>query len=702
MVKGFSPLVLLGVVVVIVIGGVLVVSQSDLDLQLGPCTPPSCFGGGITPAGKAGNVSRVDPIPDDDNQVKVKFPLFTTSEKLYLNDTINKVVQQLGAQQLPTVLKSGTFKGNVNSAYTQTIHIGAQDSIYPRIVLAKEPNSTNDPSDGFIMSTSAYGNNRTYALEVVFAEDINFTSPSSKNKLITLFGRTFKIEPSTTKNKLVLVNPANSNDRLSLINGQPVKKGIDENVIDGTLVKLPFPTDFGSVSFMDIYVAAQSLDNDFVYKTTLFKGLPLIEHHYVDPIFGTFKLTFGGMKNSFLYFDSLDERDIGKTNDFVSFGPSGTNNQGLSDQIQIDDFRDWRNITHDVNWYDNSTGHAARLGYDDNNQDKEQIRVVEMTDLKKGNQVIVGRVDGGLLLQLETVVNSTSGNGYSDDEVVFKDVLDPSLTYHATITSDGKGKIMLDGQLYDLAYSGISGDSDNMIVRLNDPASQNLGFGLFFPTIKTLMGAKLMFYQPTPINLNTIPTFYGGVQGGQFFLMLPDGQNYSTVLFSPRGNGLYNVTKTGIFSGSFRGVLNTLNVSSVVNFSIGELEYEVRGTGIQNRTTLYLHDEEHQRVQNPAAVLFEEAQDDGRYQALIVKIKGSAINSNPLSVDDIETTWGEDNVFDNLFMPVSGTNDAIFLSQDRYGAVVGLSDENYPSNNYIGAIIYPDKQSEALVYIQEI
>lgn len=683
--KGFTALHLFAVVLVVVVGGVIAVSNLNDNFLLSPRDCTNCGPGGIIKSGQVGGVASINPIPDGDNQVKVKFPLFTNNDKLYLDDQITKVYNQITDKQLPTVLRKGTFLGNVQSSYEQWITINDPNN-YSRIVFAKEPTSDYDPSDGIKIGTSSY--NRTYTMMTIFSGAPNFTSPSSKGKKITLFGKMFTVSPDTTANKLVLIS--SSGERLTFEDGQSVKRGIDEEAID--LTEVSTLGNFDQLLQFRVIVAASDSDDDFIYKTTYLSNPALKEYHFTDPVFGTFKLTFEGMKNSGFYVKS--ESELGNTNDLITIGAFGIN------QIQIDDFKDWRNYTRDINWYDNSTGHPARLAYGD--QDKEQIRVIEGIDVKKGQWVVIGNENYGHLFELIKADNNTNGNGYSDDRFTFRDVFDNE-DYKTVITADGVGTVTVGGKTYGVTYSGPSTNPDNIIVRLNYPDSPNNGTGIFFPTIQTRMGAKMMFYQPTPINLYTIPTAYGGPLGGQFNLMLPNGNGYSTVEFTRDGNQGKYLVKDPVTLQTYQ--LDTLNLNSVVKFGVGELEYEVRGTGIQNRTTLYLHEVEAygepNRIQNPALVFFEEADDAGKYNALIVKIGGSATSTNPLYIQDIQRTWQNDAKYKNLSIERSG-NDVSFLSQDRYGTITSLFDGNYPSGVYSGVILYPDKQSEALVYIQEI
>src|SRR3989344_4148207 len=89
--------------------------------------------------------------------------LFTSGTKLYLNDTLNLVRSSLTDSQLPTVLKDGSFSGNVDATYTQTIDVGFN----PRVTFAKQPSTSNDPLYALTTSTSAA--NYIYNSSVTFS-----------------------------------------------------------------------------------------------------------------------------------------------------------------------------------------------------------------------------------------------------------------------------------------------------------------------------------------------------------------------------------------------------------------------------------------------------------------------------------------------------------------------------------------------------
>ena len=55
--------------------------------------------------------------------------LGTSSTRLYMNDSLSTVKSVLTSSELATVLKSGSFSGNVDATYTQTIDLGANPQL---------------------------------------------------------------------------------------------------------------------------------------------------------------------------------------------------------------------------------------------------------------------------------------------------------------------------------------------------------------------------------------------------------------------------------------------------------------------------------------------------------------------------------------------------------------------------------------------
>src|SRR3989344_8580372 len=79
------------------------------------------------------------------------YALFTSSTPLELNKSINSVKTSVTDSNLPTVLGDSEFSGDVDATISFQIHPGSN----PRVIFAKEPTSSSDPSIGVLMATTS-------------------------------------------------------------------------------------------------------------------------------------------------------------------------------------------------------------------------------------------------------------------------------------------------------------------------------------------------------------------------------------------------------------------------------------------------------------------------------------------------------------------------------------------------------------------
>src|SRR3989344_4402243 len=126
-------------------------------------------------------------------------PLFSGGTKIYVNDDLNKVKSILTDAHFPILLSDGSFYGNVDASYVQTILIGSD----PKVIFAKQPTSSNDPH--YALAISTVPSNYIYNLTVIFNKAVNFSNPDSKEREIVLFGRKFVVGPETDADTLVLL-----------------------------------------------------------------------------------------------------------------------------------------------------------------------------------------------------------------------------------------------------------------------------------------------------------------------------------------------------------------------------------------------------------------------------------------------------------------------------------------------------------------
>lgn len=584
-------------------------------------------------------------------------PLWNGVNKIYFNDTIDKHKQYITSSDFPTVLRSGAFNGNVNSNYQQSIRIGNMPTRPTnQLLYGQEPTSDNDPIDYFDRSTIPAPTMSDYIASVTFSTPVNFNHPSSKGKPLKIFNKQFFVDNRTDALNLVL--RTTTGGLFWFADGREVRVGIDQEAIDGTQVD--FDGNMSIFNSLHIFVSAPDSDND-----ALTEALSI-----VDPVFHTFEFDYRGLDIPLDQNHSQRER--------ISVVPVG------NDKIQLS-VRDHRGLPKTFNFvgvYNNS----LRLAYGPDAD--ERIRVIEMIDVQENDYVVVGNEDDGYLLEVQTIYNATTG--YQDDRVTFRDVFSGS-TFDATITSEGHGTVNVGGRTYALNYVAPFGGLE--YVRLNYPDSPNTGRGIFYPTIETSKGAKMFFYQPFMMQLNTLPTFYGGSLNGPFYLQLPDGDGYTETAFFPLGSGRYLLNYTG---GS--GVLDTTSLGSQVSFPVGELMYKVKGTGTMNRTELRLLDSRGTEVALPGLVFFEEEDDANREEAIIVTIEGNGTDFNGLGVADVQSTWAGTDMF-NTWVSFE-SNDDLRGKVDRYASWAIL--DTFESDQYKTSIHYPDTQAYARVYAVEI
>lgn len=130
------------------------------------------------------------------------YPLFTTSTPLQMNNSLNSVRTTVTEGSLPSVLGDTDFSGNVDAEAQFQLTLGSN----PRVIFAKEPTTSSDPSVGLFFATSAA--NPLYNATVTFDEQVNFTVEDSEGESITLFGQDFTVSSATDSDSLVLFRSA--------------------------------------------------------------------------------------------------------------------------------------------------------------------------------------------------------------------------------------------------------------------------------------------------------------------------------------------------------------------------------------------------------------------------------------------------------------------------------------------------------------
>jgi hypothetical protein len=522
---------------------------------------------------------------------------------------------------------------------------------------------------------------QTYTVELVAASDTSATvkvtnsagqsdqkeiNEASSKKIMGIEVAVNMADESTATNTIQAELLVGAN-RLTLENGEEVKIGTDNDAIDGTQVNFVSGSADDMLQFT-IQVFASEGSNDFISSGD----------EFVDPVFDSFRLLFGGISNEL---DDSDNREE------ISIEPSGT------DMVSIS-FTSWEGEPLS-NWefINNKSGGnpSAFLG----NDNEWPIIVRELGQINESAFAVVGNEEEGVIVELTTLTNGTTG--YNDDDVEFTNVI-TGQKYPGTITAEGVGTVNIEGGAYTFTYIDNKQGDNSQHVRLNFPDSSSAGGLVLYPTIETDMGANLALYEPLTIDLGNVD---GAGQDATSFRM-PDGDGYTDV----------TVTKDGypsVWNFTFGSTTRNVNVSSAGSsgtLAIGTLSYNVTNGGTTNganSTTLYLL-EGGANVVRPAVVLFEEQDESDTYHTVIVETSGAGVSDNGVSVSEVTFSWNSDNDMRGSAYGAAGfemeSADDMFVKLDQWGTLATMDQTD--SDQYSVTLSYPDDQTVAMIYIDSL
>jgi len=660
--------------------------------------------------------------------------LFSGGTKLFINDSLNTVKNVLTESALPTVLKDGSFSGNVDASTTQKINIGSN----PKVQFKKQPTSSDDPM--LALTTSTTQANYIYNSTVTFSKAVNFSHADSEGETLDIFGTTYTIGSATDTDTIVLLRSA---ERLTLDSDNPSSDvTIDGSVYNIELVSTSDSTSPASATIKitdssgnseskkineaaskkvnGITIAVVTADETNIKlsatviagsdKITLEDGSSVTTGEEDDLIDGTLIDFETGNPNNLtrltmsIYAPEADLDAIKAGDSFVDpvYGSfkvdfSGFNIEAESDSrediafnINGDDkieiaFADHRGNQKTIQWAKNTTSKLELMG-DDNDRN---ITIFEREKFHYQDFVVVGNEDEGHMLQLSAVKNASSGT--SSDKVEFKDIFSGDI-YKTSWTSDGVGSVDIGGKSFDVTLEGIHTLSSEVFnVSLGHPDSSGTGVAVIYPTIQTEKGAKVAFTEPVTI---TNMSLWDGTNA-LTELKFPDGDGYtsvSSIAVSPDIASMWNFT-----AGGTPFFLNTTETGNSTTVAIGQLTYNFTTTGVKDQIKIFLTTVANTgNIISPAIVIFEEKDDNSNYEALIVELEPGATSDDGLGIDTIEDTWSA---------AASGWSTTRYSDSkktdrsDLWGSLITL--DSADSDQKSAVISYPDEQVYAQIYIAE-
>jgi len=647
-------------------------------------------------------------------------PLFTGSSKVYYNDSLNSVKTIVTKTDLPTTLVDGSFSGNVDATYTQTVTLGSN----PQFTYAKMPTSSDDPVYG--LQTSTTNANYIYNATVTFNRGVNFTHADSKNQDLTLFGQKYTVGSATDATNLILLKESTKIDfdssgqtsadvtisgteyTIELISastsaatvkvtnkatGTSDSKEVNEgyskkvngvtlavNTADSNNLKYTASVVAGSekvtltsgssvttgddATVIDgTKVVFDTSPTNSTSKLTFSVAAPNSDNDaiapgtaFVDPIFGSFKLDFSGV--------NVPEDSTARETLLVS--PSGDDKMNVK-------FTDYHGVEKSIQYVYNASG-AYNLHHD---TDGHQIHIVEAESANKSDYIVVGNENEGHLLQVYQIINQTSG--YNNDKVIFIDVFTGD-QHTTTLTGEGAGTLTLD-KVYSVTYLGSSDLAEEArTVRLDYPDSTN--DIILYPTIKTSKGAMVFFYKPLTVNVN-----------------LWDGTNSLTgdnIKLPTFANGYQDVAVVNSF-------FNNISIGGqLLGNATNNITVAISGTNLiynftwvtGNVTTVYLIDPEaNANIINPAIVIMEEKDDNSQYHGMIVTMEGAGTSSAGVGVNDVIRTYSP---LSQPFTTLASDSKKEKLT-DLWGSIALI--DSGDSDQKIATISYPDEQIYAQLYM---
>ena len=537
-----------------------------------------------------------------DTVVGEAYELWTSSTKIYLNDSINKARTSITSSYLPNALQDGAFQGDVSATYTQKVDLGFDSNTNNRLAFGQHPTSDDDPTYAFDLGTTS--GLAVYNLTINFNKAVGFNESDSEGQTLNLFGTEYTVGAETDATNLVLLgsatklnldsvsNPqaevtiAGKSYTIELVSASDSAATIKVTDSDGNSDSREIDEDKSkTVKGIEIAVSTADETNQKLSATVLVGAnkVKLTDNTAVkigsdettidgtNIRFGdagsqtpnnitkiTFQIAaddtdidaavsggefvdpvFGSIKLSFA---GLSTAEDSTAREEIKIAPSG------SDKMTVN-FMDWSSTTAKTfEWYYNKTDSTRADGNDGASladSSGDAINVFERQQLNKSEYVVVGNEDTGGIWELISLTNDTTSATAS--EVKFRNkISDKEVT--AKSTNWGTGTIDFDTQSYTFDFQdnkNVEGD-ENVRLRYQDGSRSTSNVAVIYSTIETSKGAKLMLYEPVAIKLNNWDGS-GDSAANLTSLKFPDGDGYTSVTVAAHAKGGPTVNGTYTF-----------------------------------------------------------------------------------------------------------------------------------------------------------
>ena len=445
--------------------------------------------------------------------------------------------------------------------------------------------------------------------------------------------------------------------KMTFTNGQKVKVGSDDTLVDGTKVTFT-GANTGVMTGLTVSVFRPTSSTDAIVEGQAF----------VDPVFGGLRVVFEGISSPL--------SDSGR--ETLSIKSSGDASASLT-------FTDKRDNTATLDFAHNESNAFALR-----DTQNYTIHVREKENVSENQYVILGNEDYGVIAKVTQIYNDT-GVTYTNDKVSLVDEMSGE-TYATTFTAEGAGTVTIQGKQYTVNFYD-TGDAGRVV--FSYPTSDSSATQVVvYPTIQTKNLANLALYEKlTSVNLTGLivdPADSTGtaITGFKF----PDGDGYTTTAVTYAGG---NASHGNWTIGSSVIVTSTAADPHAVNgtaITIGRLSYFINGTTVVNETTIQLRMIDGTLIGAPSVVLWEGKDDSSNYEATVIELETTPLgtSANGVGVNTVRFTAP------TQFSATKRTDTDLTEYVDLWGTYALLNADD--SDQKIATLTYPTSQVYSKIY----